>query len=241
MPANLFDPAQRPAPVGGARRLTVTTSFVIHAAVLLLIVVLPLIGGVSMPSAMQRIDAFIAPALVEIPPPPAAAPPPSSAQPVNAPNPNAAPRSAPDTIAPEVTTTPVPPGIPTAPGGIPYVPGTGVPGGVPGLATPPAPRPEPKPAGPVRVGGVITPPKRVAYVPPVYPKIAEAARIEGTVTLEAIIDESGMVTNLRVIGSIPLLDHAAKEAVSRWRYSPTTLNGQKVPVIMTVRVTFTLK
>ena len=88
---------------------------------------------------------------------------------------------------------------------------------------------------------MVTPPKRVTYVPPAYPKIAEVARVEGTVTLEAIIDEAGRVTNLKVIGSIPLLDDAAKDAVARWRYSPTTLNGQKVPVIMTVRVTFTLR
>jgi protein TonB len=61
------------------------------------------------------------------------------------------------------------------------------------------------------------------------------------VILEAIIDETGAVTNLRVLRSIPLLDAAAKEAVSRWRYSPTTLNGVNVPVIMTVTVTFTLR
>lgn len=240
MPANLFDPGLRPAPVGGPRRLTVTTSIAIHAIVVLLIVVLPLIGGVSMPSAMHRIDAFIAPAAVEIPPLPAA-PPPSSAAPVNAPNPNAAPLKAADSITPEVSTPPIPSGIPTAPGGVPYVPGTGVPGGLPGIAPPPAPREEPKPVAPVRVGGRITAPTRVTYVPPSYPKIAEAARIEGTVTLEAIIDETGRVTNLKVIGSIPLLDEAAKDAVSRWRYSPVTLNGEKVPVIMTVRVTFTLR
>ena len=240
MPANLFDPDLRPAPVGGPRRLTVTTSIAIHATVVILIVVLPLIGGVSMPSAMQRIDAFIAHSAIEIPPLPAA-PPPASAQPVNAPNPNAAPTTVPDSVRPEVIASPVPPGIPTAPGGVPYLPGTGVPGGVPGIAPPPAPREDPKPAGPVRVGGMITPPKRVTYVPPSYPKIAEAARVEGTVTLEAIIDEAGRVTNLRVIGSIPLLDDAAKDAVARWRYSPTSLNGEKVPVIMTVRVTFTLR
>ena len=240
MPANLFDPDLRPAPVGGARRLTVTTSIVIHVAAVLLLVLLPLIGGVSMPAAMERIDAFIAPSVIETPPLPAA-PPPSSAQPVNAPNPNAAPTTAPDSITPEVTVAPIPAGIATAPGGLPYVPGSGVPGGLPGLSTPPAARVEPKPAEPVRVGGVITPPKRVSYVTPTYPKIAESARVEGTVILEAIINEAGVVTNLKVLKSIPLLDAAAKEAVAQWRYSPTTLNGLKVPVIMTVTVTFTLK
>ena len=54
MPANLFDPASRPAPVGGRRRLTVTTSIAVHAAVILIIVIAPLIGGVTLPSAMRN-------------------------------------------------------------------------------------------------------------------------------------------------------------------------------------------
>jgi periplasmic protein TonB len=84
-------------------------------------------------------------------------------------------------------------------------------------------------------------PKRVVYVAPVYPGIAQSARVEGTVILEAVIDEAGAVTKLRVLRSIPLLDAAAKQAVAQWRYSPTTLNGVAVPIIMTVTVTFTLK
>ena len=47
--------------------------------------------------------------------------------------------------------------------------------------------------------------------------------------------------NLKVIGSRPLLDKAAIEAVSKWRYTPTRLNGVAVPVILTVRVTFALR
>ena len=81
----------------------------------------------------------------------------------------------------------------------------------------------------------------MSYAPPVYPPIAITARVEGTVVLEATIDESGAVNNLRVLESIPLLDRAAIEAVSRWRYTPTRLNGKPVAVLMTVRVTFTLR
>jgi periplasmic protein TonB len=119
--------------------------------------------------------------------------------------------------------------------------GYGVPGATPGLSTITVAPPAPRRHDPVRPGGAVIPPARVSYRPPAYPPIAASARVEGTVILEAIIDESGAVTNVRVLKSIPLLDAAARDAVSGWRYSPTTLNGVPVPVIMTVTVTFTLK
>jgi protein TonB len=75
----------------------------------------------------------------------------------------------------------------------------------------------------------------------VYPDLARAARVQGTVILEATIDETGAVTNVKVLRSIPLLDRAATDAVRRWRYTPTRLNGVPVPVLMTVTVTFTLR
>ena len=108
------------------------------------------------------------------------------------------------------------------------------------LPTPPMPQPR-APSGPMAVGGNVTPPRRIAYVPPVYPPIAQAARVEGTVILEAIISERGDVTALKVLRSVPLLDEAARAAVVQWRYSPTTLNGVTIAVIMTVTVTFSLK
>ena len=103
------------------------------------------------------------------------------------------------------------------------------------LAAPP-PRVQPVP-----VGGHIREPRRLTYVPPVYPTIAQTAKVEGMVILEATIDETGAVRDVRVLRSIPLLDRAAVDAVSRWRYLPTTLNGVAVPVIMTVTVSFTLR
>ena len=94
---------------------------------------------------------------------------------------------------------------------------------------------------PVRVGGVIRPPTRVVYVQPVYPPIAQAARKEATVILEAVIDEKGNVRELRVLRGHPLFDDAAVQAVARWQFTPTLLNGTTVPVVMTVTVSFTLQ
>jgi protein TonB len=74
----------------------------------------------------------------------------------------------------------------------------------------------------------------------VYPAIAQAAKVQGIVELEATIDERGVVRNVKVVRSVPLLDQAAIAAVSTWRYTPTQLNGVAVPVVMTVRVAFSL-
>ena len=74
-----------------------------------------------------------------------------------------------------------------------------------------------------------------------YPQVAVSARMEGIVILEATIDAQGAVQNVTVLRSLPLLDRAAIEAVRQWRYEPTRLNGQAIPIIMTVTVNFSLR
>lgn len=98
----------------------------------------------------------------------------------------------------------------------------------------------PPPSEPVRVGGNVKEPKKLRNVAPVYPDVAKQARVQGVVVLEATIDTSGRVDNVRVLRGIPLLNEAAVEAVKKWAYSPTMLNGIAVPVVMTVTVNFTL-
>ena len=93
---------------------------------------------------------------------------------------------------------------------------------------------------PVRVGGQVKAPERVRYVPPVYPEGAQQARVSGIVILEAVVSPSGGVADVKILKSIPLLDEAAIDAVRQWAYTPTTLNGVPVPVMMTVTVNFTL-
>jgi protein TonB len=105
---------------------------------------------------------------------------------------------------------------------------------------PEAPPPPPPPA-PVRVGGNIRAPQKTRNVNPVYPQIAQSARVQGVVIIEATISPAGKVQDARVLRSIPLLDQAALDAVRQWEYSPTLLNGVPVPVIMTVTVNFTLQ
>jgi len=118
----------------------------------------------------------------------------------------------------------------------------GVSGGV--LTAPPPPPPPPPPnwaAGAIRVGGNMPPPTKVKNVAPVYPPLAESARVQGVVILETIVGADGKVQDARVLRSIPLLDQAALDAVKQWEFTPTMLNGSPVPIVMTVTVQFTLQ
>jgi protein TonB len=152
-------------------------------------------------------------------------------------NPNAAPIEAPKEIKPEPATT-VGEGVP---GGVEGgVPG-GVVGGVVGGLPEAPPPPPPPPQAPVRVGGQIKPPNKIKDARPVYPPIAQSARVSGVVIIEATIGTDGRVKDAKVLRSIPLLDQAALDAVKQWQYSPTLLNGVPVSVIMTVTVNFTLQ
>ncbi len=93
---------------------------------------------------------------------------------------------------------------------------------------------------PVRVGGNIRMPAKVRDVKPAFPAEAQAARIQGVVIIEALVDETGTVANARVLRSIPQLDAAALGAVSQWQFTPTEVDGRRVPVVLTVTVNFTL-
>jgi protein TonB len=75
---------------------------------------------------------------------------------------------------------------------------------------------------------------------PVYPAIARAAGISGTVVLAATISKTGTIENLRVTSGPAILQQAALDAVSTWRYRPYLLDGQPVEVETTVNVIFTL-
>ena len=110
-------------------------------------------------------------------------------------------------------------------------------------ATAPAPgaRAGSPPAGDTRlfrVTGDFPGPRRIKYVPAVYPAAARAAGVRGSVEIEATIDARGHVSDARVIRSVPMLDQAAIDAVGQWEFAPTVVNGVAVPVVMTVTIFF---
>ena len=75
-------------------------------------------------------------------------------------------------------------------------------------------------------------------VEPVYPSIAQRARIEGSVELKAIISKEGTIEGLQRITGHPMLVAAAMDAVKQWRYRPYMLNGEPLEVETDVVVNF---
>lgn len=219
-----------------ARSLPV--SIAVHLAALVLLFVVPLAAPVVLSVPASPLPPYIKAAAI---PPPPAPPPPATASRVPPSAPSAAPAVAPMAIVPEVD-RPIAPSAITDPFGL-----TGPPVdiGALGVVTKPVelppPPPAPQPTGPVRVGELLVAPKKLVDVRPVYPEIARSARVEGTVILEAVLDRTGRVSQVRVAKSSPLLDQAAIDAVRQWQYSPSTLHGQPVEVLMTVTITFKLQ
>ena len=93
---------------------------------------------------------------------------------------------------------------------------------------------------PVRVGAGVETPELLHRVEPVYPPDAVAARVVGTVVVEATVDERGQVQAVKVLNSIGPLDQAAIDAVMQWRYRPLLVNEQPSQFILTVNVSFRL-
>ena len=78
---------------------------------------------------------------------------------------------------------------------------------------------------------------------PQYPEAARIARIEGTVILTSVVSDRGEVCSLVPLSVDPQgweFEDAAIAAVMQWRYDPATRNGDKVAVVLTVRVDFSV-
>jgi periplasmic protein TonB len=150
--------------------------------------------------------------------------------------------------------------IPDEPDAAPEGPGAGVvgviPGGLPGetdtvpygigpIGQPPPPAPTSDTTNPkqtrIRIGGQVEAAKLIIQVKPEYPPSAKMARIQGVVRLEAVISKDGTIQNLKVLTGHPLLVKAAIDAVARWRYQPTLLNGDPLEVVTEIDVNFTLE
>jgi protein TonB len=126
------------------------------------------------------------------------------------------------------------------------IPGGGDPNGIPfGLQTdrdvpPPKVEIKPKKTGPLVVTSRMEEAKLIFRPTLEYPVIAKLAHIQGTVLLRAIIGKDGTIQDLKVVSGHPLLVRAAMEAVARWRYQPTLLDGEAVEVVTEVEVKFIL-
>ncbi len=142
--------------------------------------------------------------------------------------------------------------------GVPGGSETGVEGGMPGvlgsvgpdlrppplIERPPEPVRPPAPATPAPIprltGGKVHLAEPIFRPEPLYPPLARSMRISGVVELIAVIGTDGRIKELRVSRGHPLLVRAAMDAVARWVYRPTTLNGVPVEVEAPITVTFKL-
>jgi TonB family protein len=92
-----------------------------------------------------------------------------------------------------------------------------------------------------RIGNA-TPPTVLSRVEPQYSPAARAAKLQGTVVLECVIDEQGIPKVLRVVRSLdPELDQNAITAIEQWRFRPGTRNGTPVKVALNIEVNFNLR
>lgn len=235
MPADLFRPNVAATP-SRRRASLLPVSIALHAITIAAFLIVPLLADVELPPPNQRVaPPYIA--LMPVDPPlvrPVGAPP---AKPLPSLI-TAAPIVAPDTIAPEPAFETMGDPIPGADFGT--LDGIDL-GLLPGKPAPPPPPSPPAVLKPVRPGGLIEAPRKVRNVPPIYPAIAQSSRVQGTVILEALIGTDGRVSQVRVLRPVLLLTDAAIAAVRQWEFTPTKLNGEPVPVIMTVTVDFQLQ
>lgn len=224
MPRDLFGDVTRPSiSVGSRKWYTLPVSLVSHSAIVLILVAIPILAPAAMPSVFADDDMTVITTIIPPTPPPV-----RQIETLKPPveNSNLAPIEAPSGFKPEM------PQIET--------PESNLPGLVPGdidskaVLAPPPPKP-------VQIGGAVRPPMKTKHVDPIYPQIALMSRVQGIVIIEATIGADGRVVDARVLRSEPLLKQAALDAVAQWQFTPTHLNGQPVPVIMTVTVQFTLR
>ncbi len=128
-------------------------------------------------------------------------------------------------------------------GGIPGGGPNGTPGSLLGefVGVVPPPPPPPEPREPRRVSNGVQNSRLIHKIDPSYPELAKRARVSGIVLLQVTVDERGLVAAIKLIRGHPLLNQSAIDAVSQWRYSPTLLSGEPLPVIATVTVNFVLR
>lgn len=98
--------------------------------------------------------------------------------------------------------------------------------------------------GAMREGSGAQPPRLLRGLDPKYTTEAMRARIQGAVTLEALIGPDGLVKDVRVVKSLDRatgLDDEALKTARQWRFTPATFQGRPVPFLVIIEMTFNLR
>ena len=77
-------------------------------------------------------------------------------------------------------------------------------------------------------------------VPPNYPLLARQMKVQGAVSLQALISRDGTIQELHILNGPAILAAAAREAVKQWRFKPYLQNGQPVETQARITVNFTI-
>lgn len=97
------------------------------------------------------------------------------------------------------------------------------------------------PAERVRISSGVSQGMLIAPIRPVYPMIAKAAGVEGSVVVEAVISRDGRIERLHVVSGPPMLQNAAMDAIREARYQPYRLNGEPTEVETRITVNFRMR
>lgn len=84
----------------------------------------------------------------------------------------------------------------------------------------------------------VVPGKLVSRVNPIFPPMASASALHGRVELKVAIDKEGAVTKVEQVSGNAILGSAAAQAVRKWRYEPSQLDGRPVAVEKTIIIDF---
>lgn len=77
-------------------------------------------------------------------------------------------------------------------------------------------------------------------VPPDYPLLARQMKVQGAVSLQALISREGSIQELQILSGPAILAVAAREAVKQWHFKPYLQNGQPVETEARITVNFTI-
>jgi protein TonB len=77
-------------------------------------------------------------------------------------------------------------------------------------------------------------------VPPDYPLLARQMKVQGAVSLQALISREGTIQELQILSGPGILATAAREAVKQWHFKPYIQNGQPVETQARITVNFTI-
>jgi TonB family protein len=80
----------------------------------------------------------------------------------------------------------------------------------------------------------------IVSVPPDYPLLARQMKVQGAVSLQALIARDGSIQELQILSGPGILATAAREAVKQWHFKPYLQNGQPVETQARITVNFTI-